>query len=132
MYVWESGASRSWDVTIAGQRTNERTRKDRATQPINGPWKAEIFNRNHPRNPYALRIQNMFLYSHLRVAIATLLFVIFHFFLFCLESCLCYFVNFFSFLCSQPNSINSAIIASFTCERPGSGIPGPLQHVSSP
>ena len=32
-----SGASRSGDVTIAGQtdeQTNERTRKDRATQPL--------------------------------------------------------------------------------------------------
>ena len=30
------------DVTIAG-RTNNRTRKDRATQP-NGPWTAEMSN----------------------------------------------------------------------------------------
>ena len=33
VWVWRSGASGSWDVTIAGW-TNDRTRKDRATQPI--------------------------------------------------------------------------------------------------
>ena len=37
VWVWGSAASKSeiWSgVTIAGQRTNEQTRKDRATQPL--------------------------------------------------------------------------------------------------
>ena len=32
------------DVTIAGSTTNDQTRKDRATQPMHGPWAAEMSN----------------------------------------------------------------------------------------
>ena len=38
------------DVTIVGgtdEQTNKRTRKDRATQPINGPWIAEMSNSHY-------------------------------------------------------------------------------------
>ena len=43
VWVWGSGASRSWDVTIAG-RTNKQPNKERQSQSANGPWKDEMSN----------------------------------------------------------------------------------------